>query len=209
MKTLNTILILALLNHLAKPMIKVPLHPHHIVHTANGTSAKGDIINAKYGHLKDIDAEAFKNGSIDVNHLRQKQKENMMALAHLSAGDDYGQGGTIKVGLNSFMHIAYLGPINLGVTADNKSQEAMVVYDTGSSWLSVTSSMCSNCPIKSYDLKKTTTEVTVDYKLEHEYYGRAEILGQMVTDTVCLVNLADDTDRNTCVKEFPFLAITE
>ena len=31
----------------------------------------------------------------------------------------------------------------------------------------------------------------------------------MVTETVCLVNLADDTDRNTCVKQFPFLAITE
>ena len=31
----------------------------------------------------------------------------------------------------------------------------------------------------------------------------------MVTDTVCLVNLEKDTEKNTCVDAFPFLAITE
>ena len=45
---------------------------------------------------------------------------------------------------------------------------ALVQYDTGSSWLAVTSSLCDNCDeLKiAYDLEKTSTEKTNTFKLE-------------------------------------------
>lgn len=115
------------------------------------------------------------------------------------------------MGLDNYMHVTYLGPIFLGTvdtTYPPSSLEGKVMYDTGSSWVSITSTKCSNCKDQIYDFNKSKTEETIDYKLEQEIYGEAEVLGQRIIDYVCLVDIKKDKDRNTCVKNFHFLAIT-
>lgn len=81
------------------------------------------------------------------------------------------------------MNINYLGSIWLGFKPPNppvswpSSQEAKVQYDTGSSWLAVTSSLCDNCDDIAYDLSQTESEKTTKYALEREKFGNSVITG--------------------------------
>ena len=46
----------------------------------------------------------------------------------------------------------YLGEIYLGAPI---SQPSIVVFDTGSNWLTTTSVFCDNCTTKAYDPRKS------------------------------------------------------
>lgn len=138
--------------------------------------------------------------STEVNKFRTELRINKTSRK-VPEDSHIGQGGSIKVQLQGNMHINYLGSIFLGVsdTEPASSQEAKVQYDTGSSWLAVSSSLCDNCDYIAYDLHKTITEVTNNYQLESEKFGNSEIKGQRVMDNVCLSNINTDTEGRTCI----------
>lgn len=228
-----TVFVLLLSTLSLAKIIKVPLEKHyHGAERGNQTSAKHEHMARKYGHLKHAGQEEVVNGSLDMRALQldalaaearsSAQAASTADLAIVSGipasrnedeedADDYGKGGTIKAGLNNFMHVTYIGPVSIGLTKDDPpaSQYALVVYDTGSPWLAVTSSRCKNCPIVAYDLEKSATCSQEVYDHDQEIFGQAELIGDRVDDEVCVIGVAQDPDRNTCVKNFGFLAITE
>lgn len=64
---------------------------------------------------------------------------------------------------------------------------AHVVYDTSSSWLSVTSSLCNLCPLRAYNLSLSKTRSEELTTRDHEKFaGGAEVLGYRVDDKVCI-----------------------
>lgn len=98
-----------------------------------------------------------------------------------------------------------MGTVN---TNPKSSMQSKVMYDTGSSWLALTSSKCSKCDTQTYDFVKTESETPIEYKLEREYYGTSEIVAQRTIDNVCLADIKFDKNKNTCIDGFHFLAIT-
>ena len=73
----------------------------------------------------------------------------------------------------------------------------MVVYDTGSGWLTVTSASCTNCRSNIYNATASTTAVqedTLEFTLS---YGSATLKGYKYLDTACVAD-------NACAEGFEF-----
>lgn len=71
-----------------------------------------------------------------------------------------GSSSEYSVPLDNLFNLFYLGPLYLGAPT---SQPVKVVYDTGSTWLVLKSSLCKNCQQKGvavYDPIKSTSAVT-------------------------------------------------
>lgn len=95
-----------------------------------------------------------------------------------------------------------------------------VVYDTGSTWLTVKSAMCENCQnaSKVYDPANSTVSST-EYLGFGQRYGSADLTGTLYNDTVCLNNITKDSnvssslseraESDICVDNFRFIAITK
>ena len=147
---------------------------------------KNSIIWGKYGHLLTANMTQFLQGTYDLHGEIQRFREQFYqtgtALGDAPIDDDEGAGGTMKIILQWHDHINYLGEIFIGVNNETdpaSSQVALVQYDTGSSWLAVTSSLCDNCDqLKiAYDLDKSSTYKTNTFKLESQRLGNSEIKG--------------------------------
>ena len=66
-------------------------------------------------------------------------------------------------------NIFYLGPVYFG---DTEPMRANVVYDTGSTWLTVKSVMCDKCKSKIYDPANSTKSAT-EFVRVGQGYGSA------------------------------------
>ena len=78
-----------------------------------------------------------------------------------------------------------------------------VVYDTGSDWLVVEGSNCSNCEGNTYDIGPsidTGEGAALTENTSTREYGSASLTGREHTDTVCILFTA-------CVENFEFFLI--
>lgn len=76
-----------------------------------------------------------------------------------------------------------------------------VVYDTGSDWLVVEGSDCSNCGGNTYDLDDSEgTPVQVNASKTERNYGSASLTGYEYKDKVCIA-------LGTCIDDFEFFLI--
>ena len=78
-----------------------------------------------------------------------------------------------------------------------------VVYDTGSDWLVVEGSQCSNCEGNTYDIQPSLDSgeaVQLTDTTSTREYGSASLTGKEYTDTVCILFTA-------CVSNFEFYLI--
>ena len=74
-----------------------------------------------------------------------------------------------------------------------------VVFDTGSDWLVIESSECSNCAGDTYDL---SSSVLVGNEISERQYGSAIFKGKEYQDTVCIL-------LSACVFDFEYFAVYE
>lgn len=111
------------------------------------------------------------------------------------------------------MNTQYLGQIQIGTYKNDKtnstieSKPGIVVFDTGSNWLTITSDKCENCTTKIYDSENSTTGNLVKDDLINQVYGSANLTGYEYNDTVCLQPTQNDTSK--CLQNFTFMAISE
>ena len=78
-------------------------------------------------------------------------------------------------------------------------QDANLIFDTGSSWLTVTSNMCENCNSQKFNVKTSTTASQVDKTTFRQVYGSATLSGYKYNDTVCLT---DAVSGDSCLNNF-------
>ena len=77
--------------------------------------------------------------------------------------------------LVNYQDSVYVGTIYLGSPV---SQPVRVVFDTGSEYLAVTSSLCSEaCPTKAYNIAQSDTQQVVSEELMEVSYGSAHLKG--------------------------------
>ena len=74
-----------------------------------------------------------------------------------------------------------------------------VVFDTGSDWLVIESSECSNCAGDTYDLSSSSV---VGNAISERRYGSAIFKGKEYQDTVCIL-------LSACVFDFEYFAVYE
>lgn len=105
--------------------------------------------------------------------------------------------------LENLMNAQYLGGVYLGSPTQ---QYAELSFDTGSNWLTVTSSLGSMQGLKgAYDLMQTRTGFAVSQQIVNEKYGSTYLNGQIWKDKVCI----EKNEMSSCVDDFPFIAIKE
>ena len=90
----------------------------------------------------------------------------------------------------------WTGPIWMGGDV-----ELDVVYDTGSDWLVIEGSDCSNCEGDTYDINDSTgVPVQVNAGQSERNYGSASLTGYEYRDKVCII-------LGTCLDDFEFFLI--
>ena len=105
--------------------------------------------------------------------------------------------------LENLMNAQYIGGLYLGSPLQ---QYAELSFDTGSNWLTCTSSLGSYGGQKgAFDLRQTNSGYAVSQQIVNEKYGSTYLTGQIWKDRVCL----EKNDMASCVDEFPFIAIKE
>lgn len=114
-----------------------------------------------------------------------------------------GQGSTFyNIEHENYWDLIYYGPVIVG----SEQQEVKAVWDTGSHYWLTTSDLCSSCNDagRLFDTGESTSWVISDPLAEGDtLYGDGTYLnGYWGADSVCL-----STDTDTCVSNFPFLAI--
>lgn len=108
------------------------------------------------------------------------------------------------VELDNVLNAQYIGALYIG---SPKEQYAELSFDTGSNWLTVTSSLGSKRGQKAgaYDLAVTRTGYALSSEIIQEKYGSTDLNGQIWKDQVCL----DNKHESTCVQDFPLISIKE
>ena len=103
-------------------------------------------------------------------------------------------------------NLAYTGPVLFGTPLQG-TQNSRFIYDTGSGYLTTTTTECyAGCSAPYYDQASSSTASTVQPKTEFTLtYGSAELRGFDGTDTVCLNS---DADQSLCASDFEFYLIT-
>ena len=76
------------------------------------------------------------------------------------------------------------------------------MYDTGSGYLTTTSSSCNTCSSQYYDPTTSTTAEVKSSGTKELDYGSASLVGYLGTDQVCL-------SADMCVNDFEFFVITK
>ena len=100
------------------------------------------------------------------------------------------------------MNLAYTGPVHFG-TPTQMNDDSEFVYDTGSGYLTTTSTSCSSCGSKYYDPDASNpSSVSSGSGRKELDYGSASLVGYLGSDQVCLA-------ENMCVSDFEFFVITK
>lgn len=105
--------------------------------------------------------------------------------------------------------LSYTGPVFVGTPLQG-SNSTNYVYDTGSGYLTIPSSSCTNCDQSFlYDSAASSTyeSGSSDYTTNNLSYGSATLYGGMATDTVCLSDTTQGTE-DSCVTDFSFFMIS-
>ena len=77
-----------------------------------------------------------------------------------------------------------------------------IIYDTGSDWLVMEGSECTNCDDNVYDPATSTASVKVATATSQRFYGSAFLTGYEYKDKVCLAS------GEYCIDEFEYFLIT-
>ena len=99
------------------------------------------------------------------------------------------------------MNLAYTGPVYFGTPLQTDGKEPEFVYDTGSGYLTTTSTVCNNCGTQYYDPAVSDSAEVVSEASKKLEYGSATLVGYMGSDEVCV-------NEQTCVDDFEFFVIT-
>ena len=89
------------------------------------------------------------------------------------------------------------------------NRPGVVVFDTGSNWLAMTSTLCKECDTKVFDVENSETAKLFDEEEFDQSYGSASLSGYVYHDTVCLHSIQGSYGRASCVDDFTLMAITE
>ena len=106
--------------------------------------------------------------------------------------------------LENLLNSQYTGALYIG---SPKPQYGELSFDTGSNWLTVTSSLGAKRGEKkgAYDFSQTKTGYAVSKELVQEKYGSTDLNGQIWRDKVCL----KEKVPSSCMEDFPFISIKE
>ena len=107
-----------------------------------------------------------------------------------------------SIELLNHLNLAYSGPVYFGTPLQVPSRDSEFIYDTGSGYLTTTSTACSNCISKYYDPTVSSSARVYSSQTEKLDYGSASLTGYLGTDMVCL-----DTEEQVCVSNFEFFVI--
>ena len=80
------------------------------------------------------------------------------------------------------------------------------MYDTGSGYLTTTSTVCDVCDTQYFDPLDSTSGGVISNKPKILRYGSATLAGLMVRDRVCLLN---EEPLAVCADDFEFLVMTK
>lgn len=116
--------------------------------------------------------------------------------------------GGHRVDMINILNSQYLGKMFFGSPA--YQEEATVVFDTGSNWLTVTSDLCSSCTSQKYNtVKQKKYNAATDNEPIEQRYGSADLSGVRYIDTVCLHSQNGGKNlTGSCIDDFDFMAIT-
>lgn len=107
-----------------------------------------------------------------------------------------------KIGLTNNYNLQYIGPAMVGTPLQDGGSNQFV-YDTGSGFLTITTTGCTDCSSIAYNPSLSSTVGTSSYTETQLIYGSATLNGQMASDKVCTVSNAP----TTCVTDFSFFEI--
>ena len=130
----------------------------------------------------------------------QKQLREYHEAKEMMQHKKLGQGKSFPSILNNEDGFMWTGEIYMG-----KLSKMDIVYDTGSDWLVVESSTCTNCEGNTYDIQPsldTGDAVALSEENSERSYGSAFLIGKEYTDTVCILFSA-------CVDNFQFFMIEQ
>jgi hypothetical protein len=125
--------------------------------------------------------------------------------SELMTSQKVGASNTITIELNNVANLSYTAPLYFGSPDAQGSELGTFVFDSTSSYLSVTTTGCTTCWNTYYDpsLSETSTPVAETDALNLEY-GSSKASGPLYTDKVCLL----DDDEKSCASEMEFVAIS-
>lgn len=115
--------------------------------------------------------------------------------------------GGHRVDMINILNSQYLGKMYFG--SATYQEEATVVFDTGSNWLTVTSDLCPGCTSQKYSTvkQKKYKAITENEPIEQRY-GSADLTGVRYLDTVCLHSQNGGKNiSGSCIDDFDFMAI--
>ena len=153
-------------------------------------------------------SEAFGSISVPVTRIKGLQSpltdtQKLIEESHREILSDlYSE---LPINLTNNQNMAYAGPVYFGTPLQVEGiTERAFIYDTGSGWLTVTSSSCSTCSTgyKMYDSSASTTSKQVASDTNELDYGSATLLGSTYSDRVCLTE-----DGGSCLSDFEFFVI--
>ena len=98
--------------------------------------------------------------------------------------------------------VSYTGTVFFGTPLQGSATDEYI-YDTGSGYLTVAGTDCSNCHHKIYNPYASSTYEPSTNQVDQLDYGSCTLEGTMVIDSACL----SDTDSATCVSDFNFFMI--
>ncbi len=86
--------------------------------------------------------------------MTKDEEEFLKALIDRHSRKDIVIDDGIRLELTNILNTQYIGQLYLGSPV---SQQAKVVFDTGSNWLTVTSDLCDSCKDQAYSIKNSTS----------------------------------------------------
>ena len=109
-------------------------------------------------------------GSIDFEESRQEQHRLKQSIDLLNR-----------------LNLAYSGPVYFGTPLQLSANDSSdFIYDTGSGYLTTTSSDCHSCPSQYYDPPTSNSARVSSSRTKKLDYGSANLVGYMGTDFVWL-----------------------
>jgi hypothetical protein len=123
-------------------------------------------------------------------------------------GSEYTKGDPVTKAIQNNLNMNYWGDIYFGSDA---SMKATVLFDTGSMWLTVMSTLCNEtCEPQNrvYNPANSSESKLAAPEEFDSAYGIGAYKGYNYTDVVCLLpNSGSDQDR-PCANNFNFMAIS-
>ena len=137
---------------------------------------------------EDFEPKHFSETVLDLsrgNELEKKLNDTVKFNdgAALEEGPD---DSTISfIDLANQLNLAYTGPVFFGTPLQG-SIDSEFVYDTGSGYLTTTSSDCLGCDSQYYDAETSLSNKKIDEEPKVLRYGSATVFGSVSYDRVCL-----------------------